>query len=238
MKFIKVEPRVRNERVTQAQYTLSQITAGWKETGQGAHPPFIAGGAVRDFYLGYNPKDLDIFIPCPEERDLDDFSIYVQACTEELYPKENLWKNFRFKGRDEYDSKDFTTYHCHASDLLPPDNSPVTRRVDIMTTRGATIEEVIASFDHDLARGYMTEEGLFVDETFLAAIEKGRIESRDTKTERRLRNWRDRTGHKITIGRPPKKPGEPTITTGLYTKWFYADAMNPAAAPMVFHDQN
>ena len=179
---------------------LKRLDAAAKEVAAkiGMKPPVIAGGAVRDTLLGYYARDFDIFLLGVENTDegQDDVAYFFGKFLETgcCHPT-------RIKNKSNYNndtSKIVDVYVAYE------DDGRYNRPIDVIGRVENDVSELIADFDHDLVLCYY-DDWLMIHENMLKALSKGRVESRDYLASDRLQTWRLRTGHKITIGRPPAK---------------------------------
>lgn len=161
----------------------------------------LAGGAVRDRILNLHPRDYDFFVRPPEGEDLDDWNVYVCALMAE---KMEALLPYGTRGGLAYPDERFVTYTITTKDRR------LLQFVTCSKEHFPDPEGLVAGFDHDLVRCYLSKDGLFVDERFQRAVSSGRVPTETEDARRRLLNWRDRTGYKITIGKPPQKKAEKT----------------------------
>ena len=74
------------------------------------------------------------------------------------------------------------------------------------------------SFDWSLTEAYINDDGVFVSEDFVRAVESKRVEFKSRAAKDRADIWRHRTGYKITFGRLPT--GEKSKPQPRELKWF------------------
>lgn len=159
----------------------------------------IAGGCVRDILLGLHYKDIGLFLFSCE--DLDDDNVYFTE-TIRKYDYHQYERPFKSRGAG-YPSSTFITYRSAGYQYDA-------RALDVMSTKNASAEEVLDTFDYDLVRCYFDPltEKFFVDPRFLTSYHAGRIDPSSSEVRRRALDWRERTGYKIVIGNVPKKAQE------------------------------
>ncbi len=168
----------------------------------------IAGGFVRDTLLGYEPRDIDVFLLDCE--DIEDDAVYFTEVfrrnTKEPYVVKNA---FRPKGVNYDKTSGFVTYSS-----MPYAVAPL-MTMDVMGTTKKTPEEVIDSFDYSLVKAYLDPETnkFFVHPSFIESVKKNRIETSSTNAWARADEWRYRTRCKIVVGRPPKKEKAEMLNT-------------------------
>lgn len=218
--FEKVDNRFnKNGNVEGSLETLKWLDEVVKEAGVKAGlggTPIIAGGAIRDVALGYVPRDYDVFLLGMENSDQgqDDVAYFLSKLMEDKRLElTGDWKSTQKYQQDE--SKVVDVYQASfRTDIID-----LRRPLDIVGRIEGTPAELIDDFDHDLVRCYY-DDGLILHPAMIEALTKNRVASRDVKSHDRLYHWRNRTGHKITIGRPPKEK----VLTGMgLTQKIYGD---------------
>lgn len=180
--------------------TLDKWRAAFEETGVEGIPPFIAGGAIRDTVLGLPWKDIDIFVPTPDDWDKDDFGVFL---TETYRHLNESTPPFARKSREEYN---------HGSDREIFSVVTSYGILDILVVDAGTREAIIETFDHDLCKIFLTASGVSYSEEFVAALKKGRVQPKNAKEASRLNRWLDRTGYSITIGKPLRRKLHLTVS--------------------------
>lgn len=168
-----------------------------KAYGRSVPRPVIAGGAVRDALLNLPARDYDAFVFFPEDVEVEDEFAVLSSHLRELYPETYTAPGhppdpfFQYNGAAE-----FSVWNLQAMPYRPPlqlihhpgKNSP---------------EEVVGAFDHALVECYY-DGAYHVSDNFLEALAKGRVPSKSVGAQTRLQMFRERTGYRITIGKPPK----------------------------------
>lgn len=219
--FIKVENERFNKRgvLAGALESLKYLDEAVKEASVKAGlkiPPVIAGGAVRDVALGLPVRDYDVFLLGLEQSpEGQDDVTYFMSKIKGVGRFEDLI-NAKTKYRGAPDTSVVEVYSVPFLTEMDPPFREGKRLVatDVIGRTEGTVEDLIEDFDHALCRCYY-DDGLVLRGDMIEALTKGRVESRDFRAEDRLRAWRDRTGYKIVIGRPPKSPPTPTTGYGI-----------------------
>lgn len=182
---------------------------------------FIAGGAVRDALLGYSWKDVDVFIPgCADPDEIVYYSEVLRESNPSRYPSAFAISGITTQHGNEYSGRNgqgaskfcVVTYANFPAgrigDLLP-------RRTNIQIIGRAetTRKEIVDNFDYSLVKAFLLNDELYIHPTFRTSWEKRRLEpARSRSTYHRMRNWRDRTGVRITIPRFTLKDTTPLET--------------------------
>ena len=188
-----------NRRLSEIYGVVKDITM--KEYG---FTPVIAGGAVRDTLLGLPFRDIDFFFTDTPEENFDDFLVYV---TELLREKDTclgmMSRPALPLGRSPYQQRlGFTAYE------LLSDRGGV---LEFMVGKEQSVPELLGGFYADIVRCYY--DGTYhATKSFAEALKAKRIPTKDYRTYDKLQNWKERTGFKITIGRPPAEK-QPKTTT-------------------------
>lgn len=173
--------------------------------------PIIAGGAVRDAVLGYFRRDVDVFL-LGGERNLDDEVVYF---TEILRKDERFGvsRPFTKKGKTYERTQNFCTYSSNLDTSFIRDGSRMTA-MDVIGRTETTPEELLTTFDHELVECYFDSSGVYISEGFFTCVKTGRIEPKTQEARKRLLHFRERTGHRIVIGRGKEKETKPLDLLG------------------------
>lgn len=182
------------ERLKEVYDTISEVSKS--EYG---FTPVIAGGSVRDTLLGVPYADIDVFFVNDPKEDLSDFLVYVS----ELFRKKDaidievpatpIGAKRYYWGEGTKDA--FTGYELYSRRL---------KVVQFMAYgRDTTPEELIEGFDYDLVKCWYDGD-FHVSEEFDRAVGKGRSSPQTLSAWSRAKAFRDRTGYKIVVGKPPK----------------------------------
>lgn len=184
----------------------------------------IAGGAVRDTLLGLPYRDLDFFILDSND---DDTLVYMTELYREKKPEFDRAARPIAQG---YANSLFTGYEFTALQRNPlGEVPPGLRPIQFIGRNETTAEELVSAFDYDLVRCWYDGQ-YHIDNSFEMALKAKRVPTESFRTYDRVQAWKNRTGFKITVGRPPKKAPEPI--PGLEVKWI---ARNYDANPVVMN---
>jgi hypothetical protein len=170
---------------------LHQIGDGLKKYFDRYHPskpyPFIAGGAIRDLYFGYFPKDYDVFLDTSvfsedEREDACDLLSYGLPsaiggdfadliCIPGKEKKYSLTKD------------NFQVYSFYGPEELGKETQLICKLVDK--------ETIIKDFDYDLVRCWydIDSRGITYSGEFLASARSKEIVSTSSQTTSRILNW-------------------------------------------------
>jgi hypothetical protein len=176
----------------------------------------VAGGAVRDTVLGLPYRDIDLFINDTVKEpftSIEDTLTYDSVEASETLSEFGYYiTNFGVGGN--YGDSEFQVV-SHSTDSFARLNECPTIQVITRKELRDGPEGLLKSFDWSLTEAYINDDGVFVSEDFVRAVESKRVEFKSRAAKDRADRWRQRTGYKITFGRLP--PGEKTTTN---TKWY------------------
>jgi hypothetical protein len=198
MNYIEVDPYsftkntertlVQVNLLSDVEKVLKQVNA---EQGKDA---FIAGGLVRDTLLGVDYNDVDIFLPLAEDEDPDDEAVWYTEGLRRFDPV--LYNRAAKKKGEMYKSSNFTCYEMASQDRFLPHPIQVIARVGPKSP-----EDICNTFDSELVKCYYKDGKFFVCDLFPDIVKRNRVVAKAEKEYYRLRDWRNRTGYKITIGK-------------------------------------
>ncbi len=176
----------------------------------------ISGGFVRDTILGLPPRDLDVFVRPSDDWDPADYPVWMALEIARKLPGEYL--------KEGINSPEYAAYNQSETKAAITSIVRLHSRVDFayleITGRDDFTDgpSLVETFDNDLVKCYFADGKILAESAFLQALRVGRVNSRDRRTERRLKDWRERTGYKITIGRPPEEKAKNTSQIQWYTQ--------------------
>lgn len=148
----------------------------------------IAGGAVRDTLLGVPLRGINIFMRTPEGESAEDFPLFIAG----MYAlKHGGWVMDVSLGYTERATTSHTAKVTNGDFPL------------YFITCDEKPDGLLEVLDHALVRCYYDGE-YHVHKDFDLSVKSGRVQAYNKQAENRLKRFRDRTGYKITIGRPPK----------------------------------
>lgn len=202
-----VDTTISNDRILSEEYALVKELS--TKVGCTA---VIAGGSVRDTLLGLPFRDIDIFILGTGPED-DDNVVYFTELYREKRPRLDKAASAIGGG---YDYKvHFPGYEFTSANLdqgVGFNELMEFRPVQFIGRQEETPEDLVDSFDYDLVRCWYDGE-YHIDSRFELALKGKRVPSNSQHTYERIHAWKQRTGFKITAGRPKTTAAKPTLTS-------------------------
>lgn len=179
----------------------------------------VAGGAVRDTVLGLPYRDIDLFITDTVKEpftSIEDTLTYDSVEASETLSEFGYYTT-DFGGRGNYGDSEFQVV-SHSTNSFARLNECPTIQVIVRKELRDGPEGLLKSFDWSLTEAYINDDGVFVSEDFVRAVESKRVEFKSRAAKDRADIWRHRTGYKITFGRLPT--GEKSKPQPRELKWF------------------